>query len=277
MKGVITNILESPHPCKIHMYTVGIDIGSLVTKIVLARDGKYVDYVIDRSSYQFNEVGTHLFLQLLERYHLMKSDISKIMSTGYGRHSISIADSQVTEITAHAKGVLFYFPKTQSVIDIGGQDSKVMKILNGKVIDFQMNDKCAAGTGRFLEVMANALDVPIQELGSVALSSSSPEKVSSTCTVFAESEVISLFAQGAKKEDIAMGIHISIAKRVGAMAKRINVQAPIVFCGGVAWNSAVKKALENELGNPLLVPENPQITGALGAAILAFEQELEKN
>ncbi len=259
------------------MYTAGVDIGSLVTKIVLVKDGHLVDFVIDRSSYQFNQTGNQLFSQVLEKNHLKKADITHIVSTGYGRHSLDIADEKVTEITAHARGVQYYFPDASSVIDIGGQDSKVIIIQTktGKVIDFQMNDKCAAGTGRFLEVMANALEVPIEDLGSLALSSKTPEKVSSTCTVFAESEVISLFAQGAKKEDIAMGIHISIAKRVGSMAKRINVKPLIVFCGGVAWNTAVKNALKKELGFEIVVPENPQITGALGAALIAFEQYRE--
>jgi predicted CoA-substrate-specific enzyme activase len=257
------------------MYTAGIDIGSLVTKIVLAKDGKIGDFIIDRSSYQFNQTGNQLFSQLLSKNNLKKGDIKWIISTGYGRHSLDIANEKVTEISAHARGVQYYFPNVSSVIDIGGQDSKVIKIheKTGKVVDFQMNDKCAAGTGRFLEVMANALEVPINELGTLALTSTKPEKVSSTCTVFAESEVISLFSQGAKKEDIAMGIHISIAKRVGAMANRIKVSSPLVFCGGVAWNSAVRVALEKELGMNILVPENPQITGALGAAILAYENQ----
>ncbi len=270
----ITNVFVPRRPCKMHMYTVGVDIGSLVTKIVLAKDGQLQDFVIDRSSYQFNAIGTKLFHQLLKKNNIQHEEIGKIVSTGYGRHSLDIAHEKVTEITAHARGVQYYFPEVSSVIDIGGQDSKVIIIHKEtrKVIDFQMNDKCAAGTGRFLEVMANALEVEIQDLGGLALTSSSPEKVSSTCTVFAESEVISLFAQGAKKEDIAMGIHISIAKRVGAMAKRINVKPPLVFCGGVAWNSAVKNALEKELGFEISVPENPQITGALGAAIIAFER-----
>jgi predicted CoA-substrate-specific enzyme activase len=254
------------------MNTVGVDIGSLVTKIVLLKDTKLIDYIIDRSSFQFNEVGNQLLHKLLTKHNLKRDEIARIISTGYGRHVLKIADDQVTEISAHARGVLYYFPNVSSIIDIGGQDSKVIKIRNGKVIDFQMNDKCAAGTGRFLEVMANALDVRLEDLGYMALGSKTPEKVSSTCTVFAESEVISLFSQGAKKENIAMGIHISIAKRVGAMAKRINVQPPLVFCGGVAWNSAVKKALESELGFAIEVPDNPQITGALGAALLGYEQ-----
>jgi len=255
------------------MYTIGVDIGSLVTKIVLMKDDKVIDFLIDRSSFQFNEVAKQLFHQLLAKYHLRRDDITWITSTGYGRHSLDIADDQVTEITAHARGVLFYFSNVASIIDIGGQDSKVMKIRDGKVIDFQMNDKCAAGTGRFLEVMAHALEVKLEDLGHLALSSKSPERVSSTCTVFAESEVISLFTQGAKKENIAMGIHISIAKRVGAMAKRINVIPPLVFCGGVAWNAAVKKALEDELGFRIEVPENPQITGALGAALIGYARK----
>ncbi|MBN2157507.1 MAG: 2-hydroxyglutaryl-CoA dehydratase [Candidatus Lokiarchaeota archaeon] len=259
------------------MYNVGIDIGSLVTKIVLLNNDKLQDFLIDRSSYQYNEVGNSLFNQILTKNRLKKEQISHIMSTGYGRHSLDIADQRITEISAHARGVQFYFPNALSIIDIGGQDSKVIKIEknSGKIVDFQMNDKCAAGTGRFLEVMAQALDIPLQDLGNLALKSNSPEKVSSTCTVFAESEVIGLFSQGKKKEDIAMGIHISIAKRVGAMAKRINVESPLVFCGGVAWNVAVRKALEEEIGFPIFVPENPQITGALGAALITYEQSIQ--
>ena len=139
------------------MYTAGVDIGSLVTKIVLVKDGQLVDHVIDRSSYQFNQTGNKLFTQLLEKNQLKKEEISQIVSTGYGRHSLDFADVKVTEITAHARGVQYYFPDASSVIDIGGQDSKVIIIhtKTGKVIDFQMNDKCAAGTGRFLEVMSN--------------------------------------------------------------------------------------------------------------------------
>jgi len=193
------------------------------------------------------------------------------MSTGYGRNSIDIADDRITEITAHAKGVQFYFPEAHSVIDIGGQDSKAIVISKktGKVIDFQMNDKCAAGTGRFLEVMAHALEVPIEEIGTLALQSNKPAAISSTCTVFAESEVISLFARGASKIDIASGIHKSIARRVAGMAKRIGVAPLLVFCGGVAKNIAVEKYLEIELGFEIVRPEYPQLTGAIGAALIA--------
>lgn len=255
------------------MNIIGIDIGSLSTKVALLSDGKLIDYLIDRSTYRFKEVGHELYEKILEKNGLNKNQIAKVISTGYGRHSIDIAEEKITEITAHARGVQYFFPDVRSIIDIGGQDSKVIIISKktGKVIDFQMNDKCAAGTGRFLEVMSNALEVKISDFGQLSLQSRSPEDISSMCTVFAESEVISLFAQGAAKENIAAGIHKAIAKRVGGMAKRLEAQPPLVFCGGVAKNPAVKKALEGELGFEILTPKDPQITGALGAALIAYD------
>ncbi|MCP4762333.1 MAG: 2-hydroxyglutaryl-CoA dehydratase, partial [archaeon] len=196
----------------------------------------------------------------------------------YGRNSIDIADDRITEITAHARGVQYFYPKAHSVIDIGGQDSKaiIMSQKTGSVIDFQMNDKCAAGTGRFLEVMARALEVPIEDIGQMALKSTNPSAISSTCTVFAESEVISLFAKGTPKHDIASGIHKSIARRVAGMSKRIGVEPLLVFCGGVAKNVAVKKYLEEELGYDIFIPQYPQLTGAIGAAIIAQDKNKNK-
>ena len=254
------------------MKTIGIDIGSLATKVVLLDDNKLVDYRVDRSTYDFKRIGHNLFDDILEKNNLKSSDVY-VMSTGYGRNSIDIADDRITEITAHARGTQYFFPEVHSVIDIGGQDSKAIVISKktGKVIDFQMNDKCAAGTGRFLEVMAHALEVPIEEIGTFALRSNDPAAISSTCTVFAESEVISLFARGASKEDIASGIHKSIARRVAGMAKRIGVAPQLAFCGGVAKNNAVKKYLEVELGFDIVRPEHPQLTGAIGAALIAQE------
>lgn len=251
---------------------IGIDIGSLATKIALIKEGRLVDHRTERSTYNFKKIGHDLFDEILNKHDLKRSDVF-VMSTGYGRNTIDIADDRVTEITAHAKGIQFFFPNARSVIDIGGQDSKAILISSktGKVVDFQMNDKCAAGTGRFLEVMAHALEVPINQFGSLALKSNKPASISSTCTVFAESEVISLFARGASKEDIASGIHKSIAKRVAGMAKRIGVEPTLVFCGGVALNSAVKKYLEEELGYEIVIPEFPQLTGAIGAALIAQE------
>jgi predicted CoA-substrate-specific enzyme activase len=255
---------------------IGIDIGSLATKIVLIHEGKLLDHKTERSTYDFKRVGHKLFEDILTQYNLERKDVY-VMSTGYGRNTIDIADDRVTEITAHARGAQYFFPDAASVIDIGGQDSKaiVMSRKTGSVIDFQMNDKCAAGTGRFLEVMAHALEVPIDQFGVLALQSNKPASISSTCTVFAESEVISLFARGASKQDIASGIHKSIARRVAGMAKRIGVSPKLVFCGGVAKNDAVKKYLEEELGFEIIRPEFPQLTGAIGAAIIAEEKNSE--
>ena len=252
------------------MKTIGIDIGSLATKVVLLDNSTLIDFRIDRSTHDFKRIGHNLFDDILEKNNLKKSDVY-VMSTGYGRNSIDIADDRITEITAHAKGVQYFFPEAHSVIDIGGQDSKAIVISKktGAVIDFQMNDKCAAGTGRFLEVMAHALDVSLDEFGKLALNSKKPASISSTCTVFAESEVISLFARGISKVEIAGGIHKSIARRVAGMAKRIGVAPLLVFCGGVAKNVAVKKYLEEELGFEIVRPEYPQLTGAIGAALIA--------
>lgn len=263
----------------IFILTVGVDIGSLETKIVVLDDNSILGYRVGRSTFDFKRVGNNLFNELLEEHKLKKSDVY-VMSTGYGRNTVSFADDRITEITAHARGVQYFFPEAHSVIDIGGQDSKAIVISKktGSVIDFNMNDKCAAGTGRFIEVMAGALEVPIQEIGELALNSQNPASISSTCTVFAESEVISLFAKGSRKEDIAAGIHKSIAKRVAGMAKRIGVAPLLVFCGGVAKNIAVKKFLEQELGFEIVIPVfngkvSAQLTGALGAALIAQDQK----
>ena len=251
---------------------IGIDIGSLASKVVLLNEGKLVDYRVERSTFDFKRVGNNLFNDIIEKNNLNKSDVF-IMSTGYGRNTIDIADDRITEISAHARGAQYFFPEATSVIDIGGQDSKAILISKktGNVMDFQMNDKCAAGTGRFLEVMAHALEVAIEEIGELALNSNKPSAISSTCTVFAESEVISLFARGTSKHDIAAGIHKSIARRVAGMAKRIGVAPLLVFCGGVAKNIAVKKFLEEELGYEIVIPDHPQLTGAIGAALIAQE------
>ena len=262
------------------MKMCGIDIGSLTVKIALIDENrKFIDYIVERSTYDFKKVGHALFDNILEKNKLKRENVY-VMSTGYGRNTIDIADDRITEITAHAKGVQYFFPDANSVIDIGGQDSKAIVISKktGSVVDFQMNDKCAAGTGRFLEVMAHALEVPIEQFGELALQSTNPASISSTCTVFAESEVISLFARGASKKDIASGIHKSIAKRVAGMAKRIGVAPLLVFCGGVAKNVAAKKYLEEELGfqvvSPKLNDSNAgQLTGALGAALIAYDNK----
>ena len=198
------------------------------------------------------------------------SSVAKIISTGYGRNSVMIADKAVTEITCHAAGAHYLNPDVRSVIDIGGQDSKAIALdENGNVKDFAMNDKCAAGTGRFLEVMAKALEVDLDNFGSFSLSADQPSKISSLCTVFAESEVISLISKGEKRENIIAGIHESIAARVAAMANRTGLRPPIMMTGGVARNVGVVKALEKKIAQPIEVSPQSQLTGAIGAALLA--------
>ncbi len=177
----------------------------------------------------------------------IQSSISKIVSTGYGRNSVKFADKTFTEIMAHAAGAYFLNPKIRTIIDIGGQDSKAMALdEKGKVKNFVMNDKCAAGTGRFLEVMARALEVNLDEFGAMSLQSKLPSKISSLCTVFAESEVISLIARGEKRPDIIAGIHESIAARVSSMLARVGVAEPVMITGGVARNAGVVDALDEE-------------------------------
>ena len=180
------------------------------------------------------------------------------------------ADVALVETVAHARAAIKYYGNPDVIVDVGGQDSKVISLnAQGKVTNFQMNDKCAAGTGRFLEVMARALEVDINDFGKVSLKADTPAKISSLCTVFAESEVISLIAKGERRENIIAGIHASIAARVAAMAGRIGLSAPVMMTGGVAKNKGVVSALEDKLGYPIEVSPRAQVTGAIGAALIA--------
>ena len=201
------------------------------------------------------------------------SGLDYVVSTGYGRHGLSFANKSVTEIMCHAKGAHFMIPETRTIVDIGGQDSKAIAVdEHGAVKDFAMNDKCAAGTGRFLEVMAGVLEVgSVDNMGPLSLKGEYPCRISSTCTIFAESEVISLRAEGRSREDLIAGVHRAVASRVGMMAKRLRISPELVFTGGVAKNIGMKAALEEEFGMGIMVPEEPQITGALGAALIAAE------
>ncbi|WP_290597430.1 MULTISPECIES: acyl-CoA dehydratase activase [unclassified Archaeoglobus] len=252
------------------MIVAGIDVGSLTAKCVLLKDGELVAYKVIKVSPNLEETADKVFGEALEEAGINKGNIERIVATGYGRNKVSFADRTVTEISCHAKGALFFIPTARTVIDIGGQDSKVISIENGKVAEFVMNDKCAAGTGRFLEVMASALHLKIEDLGDVAERANRATKISSTCTVFAESEVISHLASGERVEDIVAGIHEAIASRIAAMARRVKVEPDVVLTGGVAKNKAMKKALERELGMEVKIPAEPQIVGAVGAALFAM-------
>jgi predicted CoA-substrate-specific enzyme activase len=255
------------------MITVGIDVGSITTKAAVVEDGKLISDRVMLTGYNAQDAGTKVYQDIIADLGIKASDVDKIIATGYGRKSVAIADKAVTEITCHAVGAHYLNPAVRSIIDIGGQDSKAIVVdENGGVKDFAMNDKCAAGTGRFLEVMARALEVDINDFGEVSLKADSPAKISSLCTVFAESEVISLISKGEKRENIIAGIHESIASRVVAMAGRIGLSAPLMMTGGVAKNKGVVKALEDKTGYRIEVSEKTQVTGALGAALIAALQ-----
>lgn len=251
----------------------GVDIGSLVTKAVVLRGGKVAGYSIISSRTNPKKAGERTLEETVIKANCKREDIKCIVATGYGRNSFSFANKTVTELTCHATGAYYLNPNIRTVIDIGGQDSKVIKLDEyGNMTDFAMNDKCAAGTGRFLEVMANALEVEIEQMGEFSLRSNRPCSLSSTCTVFAESEVVSLIASGASKEDIIAGLHTSIARRVGNMVKSLGLKSEVAFAGGVAKNLGVRKVLQEFLGVKFTrIEQDPQIVGALGAALLAKE------
>ena len=255
------------------MISVGIDVGSITTKAAVVEDGKLISDRVMLTGYNAQDAGTKVYQDIIADLGIKASDVDKIIATGYGRKSVAIADKAVTEITCHAVGAHYLNPAVRSIIDIGGQDSKAIVVdENGGVKDFAMNDKCAAGTGRFLEVMARALEVDINDFGEVSLQADTPAKISSLCTVFAESEVISLISKGEKRENIIAGIHESIASRVVAMAGRIGLSAPLMMTGGVAKNKGVVKALEDKTGYGIEVSEKTQVTGAIGAALIAALQ-----
>jgi predicted CoA-substrate-specific enzyme activase len=252
------------------MLTVGIDVGSITAKAAVVRDGALISDKLILTGFNARHAGEQVFDTIIDDLGIEASSIDKIISTGYGRNSVAIADKAVTEITCHALGAHYLNPAVRSVIDIGGQDSKAIALdETGSVKDFAMNDKCAAGTGRFLEVMAKALEVELDHFGQFSINADQPAKISSLCTVFAESEVISLISKGEKRENIIAGIHESIAARVAAMASRTGLKAPIMMTGGVAKNIGVVKALEKKLGQPIEVSPLSQLTGAIGAALLA--------
>lgn len=253
-------------------YFIGVDIGSLTVKVVLLNnDLEILGTSMTRAGFSGRDVANRLKDQLLADSGLTAQDVQATVATGYGRVTFP-SDREVSEITCQAKGISHLFPSARTIIDIGGQDSKVIKLLpSGKVADFAMNDKCAAGTGRFLEVMATALEVEWHEIGALASTSDNPAQISSFCTVFAESEIISHVSSGARKSDILAGVCDSVASRVASMTRRTGLEPDIVFTGGVAHNQGVVNALAKQLRYPLLVSREPVITAALGAALLALE------
>ncbi|MFC1652254.1 acyl-CoA dehydratase activase [Planctomycetota bacterium] len=256
------------------MIAAGIDAGSRAIKVVLFDNtsGQVLAQGWADQGVEQSQLAGVLFDRLLTEHDLTRGKIKAVVATGYGRDAIDFADTTITEITCHARGVYHLLPEAGTVIDIGGEDSKVISLDGrGMVRDFAMNDRCAAGTGRFLEVVGKQLGTSLSSLGAMAARSQAPAAISSMCVVFAETEIIGLLAARTPREDIVAGVQTAIAERVAGMAGR-HVKAPIVFTGGVALVSGMKEALERVLGQVVSVAPEPQMTGALGAALLAAER-----
>jgi len=241
-----------------------------MTKVViLDMDGEIHARIVGPTGAEHRRLANKVMEEALEQAHLSFDEISYVVATGYGRINVPFADRQITELTCHAKGVASFFPSVKTALDIGGQDAKGLKIRDGELVDFVMNDKCAAGTGRFLEVLADALGLRLDELGTISAKSINKVQMSSTCTVFAQMEVVFRLSEGVPIEDIVAGVHDAIASRTVGMLRRLKIEPDVVFTGGVAKNIGIKQALEREIQMEISVPQEPQIVGALGAALMA--------
>ena len=259
------------------MLVAGIDIGAATAKAVIMNESRMCSYTVMPTGFDVVRVSHEVMEAALEKSGFRMENIEFIMSTGYARNAIPFSNKALTEILCHAKGANYLMPDVRTVIDIGGQDSKAIRINEtGDVVDFAMNDKCAAGTGRFFEVMAGVLQLDIKEMGAASLKSDKPSRISNTCTVFAETEMVSLRARGEKREDIVAGIHLAAASRIVSMARSVGFRKEVMLTGGVSKNKGIKKFLEDNIGMEIVIPEEPQIVGALGAALLA-EVELSKS
>ena len=254
----------------------GVDIGSTMTKVVIIDlDGEICSRVVGPTGAEHRRLANKVMEEALEQANLSFDAISYVIATGYGRINVPFADRQITELTCHAKGVASLFPGARTAIDIGGQDAKGLKISNGRLVDFVMNDKCAAGTGRFLEVLADTLELRVEDLGSISLKSTNKVRISSICTIFARQEVISHLSNGVAIEDVVAGLHDAIADRVVRMTRRLKIEPDVVLTGGVAKNIGVVSAVKEHAGCEVLVPRDPLLSGAMGAALLGKEFTME--
>ncbi|MDD5168792.1 MAG: acyl-CoA dehydratase activase [Syntrophales bacterium] len=248
----------------------GIDIGSTMTKVVIVDENEnMLSSLIGPTGAEHRHLAFKVMDEAIRKTDYTVDSLDFIVATGYGRINVPFADKQITEITCHARGIRSLLPTARIIIDIGGQDSKGIKLdAEGKVADFVMNDKCAAGTGRFLEVIAETLGIRLADMGEMSLTAESYVKISNTCTVFAEHEVTSRLAEGATIPEIVAGLHESIAGRVVNMVRRLGIEKDVVVTGGGAKDIGLIKALEEKIGFPVLLPPEPFLTGALGAALI---------
>ena len=248
-------------------YFAGVDIGSTMTKVVVMNQTTLAS-VIGPTGPEHRKLANRVMEEALAKARLSFDEITYVVATGYGRINVPFADKQITEISCHARGVGHLLPEVRTVIDIGGQDSKGIKLKEGRAVDFVMNDKCAAGTGRFLEVTAEGLGVSLEDLGRLSLEAENRVEISSTCTVFAAQEVVAKLSEGVALPDIIAGLHEAIAIRIYGMVRRLKIEREVALTGGGAKNIGLVKALEAKLGFPVLVPPEPLLTGAIGAALL---------
>jgi predicted CoA-substrate-specific enzyme activase len=254
-------------------YAAGVDVGSTQTKaVVIDEHGTIVGRSLIDTGANVIKAAESSYVAALAEGDIDEEEVEYIIGTGYGRYRVTFGNSQVTEISCHGRGAVHLFPETRTVVDMGGQDTKAISVnAKGEITDFCMNDKCAAGTGRFLGAAAAALDIPLDELGPVSLESQKPIKISTTCTVFAESEVLAWIGKGKKIEDILWGVHKSIASRSAGLMRRVGIEDEITFTGGVTRNKGMVKALEERLEKPLNISDDCHYMGALGAALFSLD------
>ena len=255
------------------MLVAGVDVGSTQTKAVLLGGAGISGRSLIDTGANITRAAERAFALAVADAGARPEDVAYIVGTGYGRYNVTFGHTQVTEISCHARGSQYLFPATRTVLDIGGQDTKAIKVgEDGQVLDFSMNDKCAAGTGRFLGAGAFALDIPLSELGPLALQARNPVRITTTCTVFAESEIISWLARGKRVEDVLRGVHQAIATRSLSLLRRVGVEPEVTFTGGVTRNAAMVVILEDLLGTKLNVSPEAHFMGAIGAALFARER-----
>jgi predicted CoA-substrate-specific enzyme activase len=255
-------------------YAAGVDVGSTQTKaVILDEERRIVGRSLIMTGANVVRAAQESFEQALADSGLREEEVEYVVGTGYGRYKVTFGNTQVTEISCHGRGAVHMFPATRTVIDMGGQDTKAIKVSpTGEILDFVMNDKCAAGTGRFLGAAAVALDIPLAELGPAALRSERPVKISTTCTVFAESEILSWVGKGKKVDDVLLGVHQSVVSRAFSLMRRVGIEQQVTFTGGVARNIGMVEVLQRQLGFTINVSEESHYMGALGAALFAMDR-----
>ena len=256
------------------MLTVGIDVGSATSKAVILKDDDILSYSIIPTGPESMDSAQRAFEQALSKAQFIsRDDINCIIATGYGRVVVNFAKETMTELSCHVKGANWLFPSVRTVLDMGGQDCKAIKCDGqGRLLNFAMNDKCAAGTGRFFEIIAKVMDLPLGDIGRLSLETDNEVRISSTCAVFGKSEVASLIRQGRNKSDILGGLHTAVSDRVATLLRRVGITPDLAITGGIAKNAGVVHRIEDRVRCKALIPDEPQIIGALGAALFARDR-----